>query len=119
MIGGGASGLPTRLALPPRCPTRARSSGGADGATTARARGTDCFKSPEMLMVGGGAGANREQSAFDRRRRQGAGAASDVWSLGCLLFELVTGARAAGGWGVQQAHAAGALCEEVQARGWH
>lgn len=46
-----------------------------------------------MLLVGGGAGANPAQSAYDRRRRQGVGAASDVWSLGCLLYELVTGAR--------------------------
>ena len=39
----------------------------------------------------GGASHNKEQSAYDRRRRQGAGPASDVWSLACLLYELVTG----------------------------
>jgi serine/threonine protein kinase len=61
-----------------------------DGSVTHRARGTDPFKSPEMLMAGAAAAA-REQRGFDRRRRAGAGAASDVWSLGCLLFELVTG----------------------------
>ena len=58
---------------------------------TSRARGTDCFKSPEMLMVG--CASHAEQRYYDRRRRQGVGPASDVWSLGCLLFELVTGGR--------------------------
>ena len=33
----------------------------------------------------------RSLSSFDRRRRRGVGAATDVWSVGCLLYELVAG----------------------------
>lgn len=60
-----------------------------EGVITSRARGTDAFKSPEMLLVGGAL--HTSHRAFDRRRRQGAGPSSDVWSLACLLYELVTG----------------------------
>lgn len=56
---------------------------------TSRNRGTECIKSPEMLQV---ANATKKARAnFDRRRQEGAGPASDVWSLGCLLYELVVG----------------------------
>lgn len=62
---------------------------GAESGSTLMARGTDAFKSPEMLMIGGASQVH--QVGYDRRRQHGAGAASDVWSLGCLLFELFTG----------------------------
>jgi serine/threonine protein kinase len=52
-------------------------------------RGTECVKAPEMLLI---ANARRkDHPGYDRRRRAGAGVAADVWALGCLLYELVTG----------------------------
>lgn len=47
-------------------------------------------KSPEMRSVAGVSAAYLAARDVDRRRRVGAGTASDVWSLGCLLFELLT-----------------------------
>lgn len=56
---------------------------------TVRNRGTEYIKSPEMLMV---ANAHKKgRDTYDRRKREGAGAASDVWSMGCLLAEVVLG----------------------------
>ena len=42
-----------------------------------------------MLLV---AKSNKKDAkGFDRRKRQGVDASADIWSLGCLLYELVTG----------------------------
>lgn len=53
-----------------------------------RNRGTELVKCPEMIeleKVGRKEGVN-----YDRRKRVGTNQAADVWSLGCLLFELLT-----------------------------
>ena len=52
-------------------------------------RGTECIKSPEMLTISGATDQNRPQ--HDRRKTIGTNALSDVWSLGCLLYELIVG----------------------------
>ena len=62
--------------------------------TLARARGTECVQSPEALLAvdtradsstqGGQSTANRDTPGVR------VGLASDVWSLGCLLYELLT-----------------------------
>lgn len=44
-----------------------------------RSRGTQAFMSPEVLVAGSGG------------RRIAPSTSSDTWSLGCLLFELITG----------------------------
>jgi serine/threonine protein kinase len=101
-------------------------------AFTARNRGTEVFKSPEMLLMhaapggrpqppppatpGAGAGSSRPSSAAARSPAAGgaaasaaaagggaagalsrAGLASDVWSLGCVAFELLAGGPLFGG----------------------
>lgn len=52
-------------------------------------RGTDAIKSPEMLLLA--VNTRKETDKYDRRKREGTNSLSDVWSLGCLLFELLTG----------------------------
>lgn len=57
---------------------------------TVRNRGTEPCKAPEMLQIRGDR-KRKSQSFVNDGRRSEAGAPSDVWSLGCLLFELLTG----------------------------
>lgn len=52
-------------------------------------RGTEFIKSPEMLTIA--YASNQERQTYDRRKKVGASTPSDIWSIGCLLYELLTG----------------------------
>lgn len=53
-----------------------------------KSRGTELVKCPEMIAE---KGRNKEAHHHDRRKRVGTNQSADVWSLGCLFFELITG----------------------------
>lgn len=52
-------------------------------------RGTELFMSPEMFMLA--INIRKDTEKYDRRKKMGTTRQSDIWSLGCLFFELLTG----------------------------
>jgi serine/threonine protein kinase len=54
-----------------------------------KSRGTECIKSPEMLTLA--LHLKKESDSYDRRKKIGTTRASDIWSLGCLFYEMLTG----------------------------
>jgi serine/threonine protein kinase len=58
-------------------------------AVTMLNKGTAWIKSPEMLSIA--LDSTVTNPKFDRRKKVGAGPASDIWSVGCSFDELLTG----------------------------
>jgi serine/threonine protein kinase len=54
-----------------------------------RNRGTDSIKSPEMLQLA--INTRKDHDKYDRRKQVGTNRLSDIWSAGCLFYELLTG----------------------------
>ena len=54
-----------------------------------RNRGTDSIKSPEMLQLT--IHTRKDHDKYDRRKQVGTNRLSDIWSVGCLFYELLTG----------------------------
>lgn len=54
-----------------------------------RNRGTDSIKSPEMLQLA--INTRKDHDKYDRRKQVGTNRLSDIWSVGCLFYELLTG----------------------------
>lgn len=52
-------------------------------------RGTEVIMSPEMLMLA--INIRKDTEKYDRRKKMGTNRLSDIWSLGCLFYELLTG----------------------------
>jgi serine/threonine protein kinase len=54
-----------------------------------RNRGTDAIKSPEVLYLA--INTRKDHDKYDRRKKVGTNRLSDIWSIGCVFFELLTG----------------------------